>query len=734
MKPEQTKPTNTVSIGGRISDSEWGIHPVVADILIGEGIRQLNPIQFKAMKQGALEGKNLFVCSPSGSGKTLIGELVCVHKGMVGQKAFFLVPLRALANEKFLRFQRRYQKLGLRISISTGDYITEPSELAKADIAVLTYERFDWLIRVEPDWLDQIGVVVIDEIHNINTTIRGPRLECSITRLRQTHPNIQIIGLSATVANPQELVDWMESKLIYSEDRPVDLLYRVIIAPKPRQTLARLVRATVRKGGQVLIFTPSRREAERVSLTLVNVLRPLLESAEKKNLEEFHNLITFSEDTSYIHERLASRLRFGVAFHHAGLDAASRRIIEELYQKQLLKVICCTTTLGAGINTPARLVVLFQPLLTPQSHNGRYTISHLEANRVHQILGRAGRLGQESLGFAFLLASGPEEAETIHELYFNNQNGKFVPRYNRVCSQLFSIQNLREQILVLATQSNGTSPAEIEQFFKRTFWWHQNKTKNQQSRFKQLIQIGSLDIEALLSNQSQHKSIQYLEEYESGVELTLLDQDRIEGRIFDGGWFTSAFTKSGPVCSCRRQRQDLTLCSHLLTLARFAAKQYPQYAREIIPRSLKEEFILDYLERHGLLTLSDNRYVATPLGRLAVRLYVRPETALWIRSRLPVITSSSNFIETVVQGLRFEGDPPNSVGISRSLLHLAEKADSSVVIAARREKVEIGDLENILQTVVWLAKATMTIARSVGNDGVTLIGEPIVQAWDGYLG
>ncbi|MFX1492477.1 MAG: hypothetical protein ACFFBU_09470, partial [Promethearchaeota archaeon] len=165
-----------------------------------------------------------------------------------------------------------------------------------------------------------------------------------------------------------------------------------------------------------------------------------------------------------------------------------------------------------------------------------------------------------------------------------------------------------------------------------------------------------------------------------------------------------------------------------------ATKQYSQYAREIIPRSLKEEFILDYLERHGLLALSDNRYVATPLGRLAVKLYVRPETALWIRSRLPVITSSSNFIETVVQGLRFEGDPPNSVGISRSLLHLAEKADSSVVIAARREKVEIGDLENILQTVVWLAKATMTIARSFGNDGVTLIGEPIVQAWDGYLG
>ncbi len=734
MKPEHRRTPNTVPVGDRFSDSEWGIHPAIADILIDEGIRQLHTIQYQALKQGALQGENLLVCSPSGSGKTLIGELVCVHKGMDGQKSFFLVPLRALASEKFLRFQRRYHKLGLRIGISTGDYITEPSELEKIDIAILTYERFDWLIRMEPDWLDQLGAVVIDEIHNIDTQIRGPRLECSITRLRQAYPKIQIIGLSATVANPQELGEWMGCKLIYSEDRPVALLHRVIIAPKPLQTLARLVRATVRKGGQVLIFTPSRREAERVSLTLVNVIRPLLESTDKKALEEFHSLINFSEETPFVHERLAKRLQFGVAFHHAGLDTTSRRIIEALYQNQLLKVICCTTTLGSGINTPARLVVLFQPLLTPQSHNGQYTISHLKANRVHQILGRAGRLGQESLGFAILLANGPKEAETLHELYFNNENGNSVPRYNQVCSQLFSIQNLREQILVLAAQSNGTSPTEIEQFFKRTFWWHQNQTKNPQSRFEQLIRIGSLDIETLLSTQSQLKSIQRHKEREPRVELTLLDQDRIEGRIFDGGWFTSAFTKSGPVCSCCQQREDLTLCSHLLALARFSATQYPQYAREIVPRSLKEEFVLDYLERHGLLALSDNRYLATILGKVAVKLYIRPETALWIRSRLPVITSSSSFIEVIVQGLRFECDPPNSVGLSRGLLHLAEKADSSIAIAAQREKVEIGDLESILQTVVWLAKVTITIARSVGIDGVALIGEPIVQAWDGYLG
>ena len=739
MKPTPLGIENNRSSKDTQNGVNQKIHPDITEILIADGIRLLHPIQIKALDAGALDGENFLVCSPSGSGKTLIGELVSVHQALAGRKALLLVPLRALASEAFIRFQSRYRKLGLNLGISTSDYSTEPNDLEKMDIAILTYERFDWLLRMEPEWFDQVGVIVIDEIHNIAERVRGPRLESSITRLRQILPDVQIIGLSATIANPKELASWLGCHLIFSDERPVELKHRVILARKPLHSLARLVRASVRKGGQVLIFTPSRREAERISLTLVNVVKPLLSSIEQEELEKYYELAILGEDIAPNRERLASRFQFGVAFHHAGLDVASRRFVENLYQKRLLKVICCTTTLGAGINTPARLVVLLQPLFASGNQNEEYEVRHLSANRVHQILGRAGRPGKESVGFAVLLASTPEEGERIQELYFHNFDGKSSPLYNRVESQLFSIGSLQEQVLVLAAQSSGVSIKEIEAFFEKSFWWHQNQGNNPKSRLEQLISIGCLDVETLLSAQqglkpngtNGERKAQPLEKVP--IELTLLTSDRIEGRINDGGWFTCGFSDSGPVCSCRPHYNDQSLCSHLLALAKFAVRQYPQYAREIIPRSLKEEFILDYLERNALLVLRDSRYFATDLGRLAVKLYVRPTTALWIKSRLPVIATGPSFIDSVVQGLQLESDFRKPSRLARSLGLLVEKKGSSLIEAARKGDVEIGDLETLLHTVIWLAKAIITIAQLTGNDEIRLIGEPIVEAWESYL-
>ncbi|MHA2315217.1 MAG: DEAD/DEAH box helicase [Candidatus Hermodarchaeia archaeon] len=739
MKPSPSKIQENLNPTDKQNGAKQKIHPDIREILIADGIRLLHPIQIKALDAGALDGKNLLVCSPSGSGKTLIGELVSVHQALAGRKALLLVPLRALASEKFLQFQSRYRKIGIQLGISTSDYSTDSSDLATKDIAILTYERFDWLLRMEPDWLDQVGVIVIDEIHNLAERIRGPRLESSISRLRQILPDVQIIGLSATIANPKELASWLGCHLIFSDERPVELRHRVILAPKPLHSLARLVRASVRKGGQVLIFTPSRREAERISLTLVNVVKPLLSSVELKELGKYYELATLEDEVAPIRERLASRSQFGVAFHHAGLDVASRRFVEDLYQKRLLKVICCTTTLGAGINTPARLVILLQPLFAPGKQNENYEVMHLSANRVHQILGRAGRPGQELVGFAVLLASTPEESEKIQELYFHSNDGKSSPLYNRVKSQLFSIDTLREQVLVLAAQSSGTSVKEVEAFFKKTFWWHQNQIDNPKSRLEQLISIGCLDVETLLSAQltldpNDEKGENTTQSFgENRIELTLLTSDRIEGRINDGGWFTCAFSDSGPVCSCRQHYNNQTLCSHLLALAKFTVSQYPQYAREIIPRSLKEEFILDYLERNALLVLREGRYFATALGRLAVKLYVRPSTALWFKSRFPVITTGPSFIESVIQGLQFESDFRKTPRLSRGLGILVEKTGSSLIEAARKGNVEIGDLETLLHTVIWLAKAIISIAQLTGYDEVTIIGEPIVEAWENYM-
>lgn len=718
----------------------YRIRPDIAKILIDEGIRLLQPIQYEAIKTGVFSDANLLICSPSGSGKTLVGELVCIHQALLGKKAFLLVPLRALANEKYLHLQNRYRHLPIQVSISTSDYSKETNDLAKTDIAVLTYERFDWLLRMNPPWLDQLGTIVIDEVHNLGLPHRGPRLESAIVRLRQKLSNVQIIALSATVANPEELANWLGCDLIHSLERPVELRYRVIVAPKPIQTVARLVRATLRQNGQTLIFTSSRREAENLSLVLTDVTKPLLQREDADQLAELSQLSNFNETVSSIRERLASRLKYGVAFHHAGLDISSRRTIEENYHKGLIKVICCTTTLSAGINTPARLVILLQPQILHQSTQRNADPTYIDTNCVHQILGRAGRLGQEAIGFAILLAMSTDEAKAICNQYFITEDEQLLPRFTRVRSRFDLLEVLKEQILVLASQEEGTTTDEILNFFQQTYWWFQNRDLYRKHPIEHMISIGDVNIETLLFNHiKQDPSISFeienslttnVLENENLVEITALERDKIEGRVFNRAWFSCAYSDAGPVCSCQGLESNRELCTHLLQLALYTLKHYPQYAKEIIPRSLKEQFILDYLQKHGLIVLQKKQYVATSFGRLAVKLYVRPMTALWIRSRLPTIMTTSSFIDTVIQAMQFEGDSMVPSGLTRSLQIIAHNQTITLVEAAHLGKVEIGDLESLLQTVIWLGKSIISFANLEGKEEIALIGEPIVTSWE----
>ncbi|MFX1475820.1 MAG: DEAD/DEAH box helicase [Promethearchaeota archaeon] len=706
-----------------VPDSEgFGIRPEVTNVLLNAGIRVFQPIQYEALKAGIIPGNSVLVCSPSGSGKTLIGELVCLHRVLEGKRAFLLVPLRALANEQYVKLRTRYHHLPFKIGISTGDYQKEGAELEQYDLIILTYERFDWLLRTEPDWLTELGAVVIDEIHVLNDMRRGPRLESAIVRLRQKYPATQVVGLSATIANPEELAEWLGCQLVHSQRRPVELLHRVLIAPDAKQTIGQLVRATVRKSGQVLVFTPTRREAERMSHVLASIIVPFLTAKEHKHLEEQSATMLVEEEVPSIRERLAERITQGVAFHHAGLDMTSRGLVESLFRKRFIKVVCCTPTLGAGINTPARVVILQQPLFLKQVDQ-KPTYHFTPPNRVHQILGRAGRPGQEDLGFAIILAANPEEAEMITRTYFTKQGGRIVPKYDPVRSRLFAPALLQEQVLILAAQKEGTSPMEIHDFFERSYWWFQQQKQRPKQSLDKLVRIGSMDIEALIGRSS--------ELVDQPVEITVLGKDKIEGRV---GEQTCRFSSQGPICSCSAtQRSHQKLCRHLQALAQHTLKSHPQYAQEIIPRSLKEEFILDFLERRGLVVQRADRFYATDFGQLIVRLYLRPATGMWIRSRVAGIKTSASFVDTVSEALRYERDQAAQEGLSRSLQKLSGDQKTTMIAAAQAGRLEIGDLESLMHTVIWLANAVSSIAQLDGHETTALIGEPVIADWETLL-
>jgi len=188
-----------------------------------EGIVDLRPSQEKAINARLLDFKSLLICTPTASGKTLIAELAGSKSIIEGRgKVVYIVPLIALANEKFKDFDRKYGKL-FKIAQSSSDIDSADSFLVDYDFIVCTAEKFDSLIRHQAPWLKYVKTVIIDEIHMMNDVSRGPTLEILITILKKLLPDLQILGLSATIGNPEDLAKWLEATLVEDTWRPVEL-------------------------------------------------------------------------------------------------------------------------------------------------------------------------------------------------------------------------------------------------------------------------------------------------------------------------------------------------------------------------------------------------------------------------------------------------------------------------------------------------------------------------------
>lgn len=206
-----------------LEDIKSNIPKETYEALKKENIKKLMPCQEKAVQAGLLEGKSLLVCTPTASGKTLIAELIGTKNIVEGKgKTVYIVPLKSLATEKYKDFKRKYGEF-LRITLSIGDLDRSEPGLANSDFIVCTAEKLDSLIRHNSPWVKYISTVVVDEVHLMNDPGRGPTLEILITILKKILKNIQIICLSATIGNPEELAGWLEASLVEDEWRPVDL-------------------------------------------------------------------------------------------------------------------------------------------------------------------------------------------------------------------------------------------------------------------------------------------------------------------------------------------------------------------------------------------------------------------------------------------------------------------------------------------------------------------------------
>ena len=446
----------------------------VIDFLKAEGFSKLYPPQEDSISAGLLDGKSILVSAPTASGKTLIATLAILsylskNKG----KVVYLSPLRALAAEKFSEF-KKLEKIPfgrkIKTQISTGDFELVDKTLDKSDILVLTNEKMDSLIRHGAEWVDDIGLVIADEIHLVGDQNRGPTLEMILTKLKLLQSKPQIIALSATITNADEMSEWLDCSLVDNDWRPVPLSEGVYdggsvtmhdgkffeVEPTLRGPPVDLGAESVKDGGQSLLFAETRARSASLAAKASDIISRYLKNSEKNDLENVSKKILGANENTKLVKTLAELVKKGVAFHHAGLNQNCRETIETEFRKGTIKLISSTPTLAAGVNLPARRVVISNIARYNAKVGANMPISVLEYK---QLCGRAGRPQYDDYGEAIIVgnSNGPELIE-------HYVNGEPEPIESKITDE----KSLRTHVLSTIVTTPGIKNEEIIDLFLQT--------------------------------------------------------------------------------------------------------------------------------------------------------------------------------------------------------------------------------------------------------------------------
>jgi helicase len=429
IQPELTRfdtiPASREEVGLEIDELDL---PADQKELLRKRLSRLLPVQSRAVQAGLLQGRSQLVVSATATGKSLIGELAGIKNLLEGKgKLLFLVPLVALANQKFDQLSA-YGELGFSVSLRVGasriklGREREIPQNLNADIIAGTYEGIDQVIRSGRS-LGRVGTVVIDEVHMLEDAERGHRLAGLIARCKHAAPQAQFIFLSATVGNPQALARRLGATLVDYEVRPVPIERHLIFSGGAEKR--RLIRQLCKEAhsmtsstgyrGQTIVFTNSRKGCYSLAEAIP-----------------------------------------GASAYHAGLQYHERKRIEELFARGTISTVVTTAALAAGVDFPASHVV-FESLAMG--------IEWLTVHEFNQMLGRAGRPGYHDRGLVYLLpepgrsySSGGEREDEVALHLLHGEMEDVAPSYD-------SEQQLEE---VLANAGAARSRQELEGLHKIT--------------------------------------------------------------------------------------------------------------------------------------------------------------------------------------------------------------------------------------------------------------------------
>lgn len=435
-------------------------------------IEEFNPAQKAVIESGYLDDdENYIISIPTASGKTVLGVLAALKTVLNGGKAVYAAPLLSIQNEKVKEF-KNFEKHGIKVG-------RHPSS---SDLSVMVFESFDALTRFSWDTLRDVDTLIVDEFHMIGEYSRGPTLEAAITRAKIINPNIRIIALSATLQNIDEIEEWLESKTVTHDYRPVPLNKEVLDCEmfelkNKNDVIVKIIEKSIEDNSQALSFVSTRRFTESLSTYVAKKINKKLTKEQKEKFKEVADkLLEVPKKKGSLPTttclKLAESAEKGVVFHHAGLFNEQKEIIEDEFRAGNILMIAATPSLMYGVNLPSKSVVIRD--YTRWTSNGPANIPVFD---YEQMSGRAGRPQYDSEGNSYLIAKTMDEAYNLKERYVE---GEVEPTTSKLVDNKDAIF---KQIIAQIASGLSKNIDELSDFFEKTLYGYQMKNNPSMAAF-----------------------------------------------------------------------------------------------------------------------------------------------------------------------------------------------------------------------------------------------------------
>ncbi|KAL7729135.1 hypothetical protein ACLKA6_009605 [Drosophila palustris] len=482
--------------------SAWNLPHSVLNEYKKKGVVQMFDWQVECLSKPKVlfEHSNLVYSAPTSAGKTLVSEILLLKTVLErGKKVLLILPFISVVREKMFYLQDLLTPAGYRVEGFFGGY-TPPGGFESIHVAICTIEKANSIINklLEQGKLDEIGTVVVDEVHLISDAGRGYILELLLAKVlymsRKNALQIQVITMSATLANVQLLQHWLNAELYITNYRPVALQEMIKVGNKIYDNQLRFMRditrmsevpslandsdhvaqlciETLLEGCSVVVFCPSKDWCENLAVQLATAMHALIKSDSHlaKRLRSHLNTEAIEDVKRQLREIptgldavMSKAVTYACAFHHAGLTTEERDIVEASFKAGALKVIVATSTLSSGVNLPARRVLIRSPLF------GGKQMSSLT---YRQMIGRAGRTGKDTLGESILICT-ESNARVGRDLV----TAQLKPI--RSCLDMDGSTHLKRALLEVISSGVASTREDIENFVNCTLLSAQNSLES----------------------------------------------------------------------------------------------------------------------------------------------------------------------------------------------------------------------------------------------------------------